>query len=138
MVTQTQARAGLATCAPGRVLVPKLVVKPKLVVEPNQSSGRRPARSGVAGLWGAELKYFVGLLVGGAEGAAEGYVRDQMREGRSPGSLYLGLMTDAARQLGVLWEDDDASFVEVTLAAGRIQRLVGRMRPELEDEPVSA
>jgi methanogenic corrinoid protein MtbC1 len=39
-------------------------------------------------------------------------------------SLYLQLLTPAARLLGRLWEEDRCSFLEVTIGLGRLQQIV--------------
>ena len=39
-------------------------------------------------------------------------------------NVYLGLLTPAARELGRRWEEDLSSFSEVTLAIGRLQRVM--------------
>ena len=38
--------------------------------------------------------------------------------------ICLDLLTPAARQLGMKWEDDEVDFLEVTLGLGRMQRVV--------------
>lgn len=39
-------------------------------------------------------------------------------------SIYLNLLTPAARLLGRLWEEDRCSFLEVTIGLGRLQQIV--------------
>jgi methanogenic corrinoid protein MtbC1 len=46
------------------------------------------------------------------------------REGMSFVQLQLGLLAPTARRLNDLWMTDDVSFVDVTLAAGNLQRLM--------------
>lgn len=48
--------------------------------------------------------------------------------GHSMDQIYCDLITPAARRLGELWTGDDLDFVEVTLAAGRLQRTVQCLR----------
>jgi len=45
-------------------------------------------------------------------------------------SVYLYLLTPAARYLGELWESDACSFTEVTLGMWRIQQLMYDLSPE--------
>ena len=44
--------------------------------------------------------------------------------GATPASLFLGILTDAARSLGVLWEEDRCSFADVTIGVGHLQQVV--------------
>ncbi|MEJ2504261.1 MAG: cobalamin B12-binding domain-containing protein [Gemmatimonadota bacterium] len=99
----------------------------------SHGSGRRRARrEGIVVVEGSagEVEHLVGLLRGPEEEAAGAYVGSLVRCGRPVGALYLGLLTQAARHFGELWERDECDFFEVTLAVGRIQRLVGRLRTE--------
>ena len=50
-------------------------------------------------------------------------------------ALYLELLAPAARQIGRLWETDDCTFPEVTLALWRIQSLVQSLAEEFCAEP---
>lgn len=44
-------------------------------------------------------------------------------------ALYLDLLTPAARELGRMWEDDEVLFSDVTVAVGRLQRVMRRLSP---------
>lgn len=44
--------------------------------------------------------------------------------GVAPAALYVGIVTDAARRLGELWEEDRCDFAQVTISLGRLQRVV--------------
>lgn len=57
-------------------------------------------------------------------GACEHFVRDLIALGATPDQLMLELFTPAARHLGHMWETDECSFVDVTVAVARLQRLV--------------
>jgi MerR family transcriptional regulator, light-induced transcriptional regulator len=55
-----------------------------------------------------------------------------LREGVTLRQLYQEVITPAAQELGRRWEEDHSDFVEVTIGAGRLQRLIrelGRSRP---------
>ena len=43
--------------------------------------------------------------------------------------VYLDLLAPAARELGRMWEDDEAMFSDVTVAVGRLQRVMRRLSP---------
>jgi hypothetical protein len=53
-------------------------------------------------------------------------LRDQ---GASIESVCLGRLAAAARRLDVWWQRDEATFLEVTLAVGRIYAILRAMRP---------
>jgi methylmalonyl-CoA mutase cobalamin-binding subunit len=64
--------------------------------------------------------------------AMAGVAAEMRAEGLSVDELTDGVIPEAARELGRAWEDDRLSFVEVTLAMTRIQRL---LRDALFDVP---
>ena len=49
-------------------------------------------------------------------------------------SIFLDLLAPAARQLGTLWESDVTDFANVTLAVGRLQRIMRRLGERFVDE----
>ncbi len=51
--------------------------------------------------------------------------------GAAPDALCLGLLTQAARRLGELWEQDLASCSEVTIGTLRLQAMLHALAPEL-------
>lgn len=53
--------------------------------------------------------------------AAE-FLRGILADGATIEAVYLDLLAPSARRLGVLWENDDCDFVEVTVSLGRMQR----------------
>ncbi len=44
-------------------------------------------------------------------------------------AIYLDLLSPAARLLGRMWEDDEVLFSDVTVAVGRLQRVMRRLSP---------
>lgn len=55
------------------------------------------------------------------------FLRGLEAEGHSAETLMLDLLAPAARQLGKLWENDDCSFAEVTLAMIRMHGAIGSL-----------
>ena len=51
-------------------------------------------------------------------------VEDLLEETQSVETLYLNYLTQAARRLGQLWEDDALSFADVAVGTGRIYALL--------------
>ncbi|MGC4394601.1 cobalamin B12-binding domain-containing protein [Hydrogenophaga sp. T2] len=67
---------------------------------------------------------FARLLLAPDPAPAFEHIEVQRRRGLSIESLYLDLVTPAARLLGEWWEVDECSFTDVTLGAGRLQHLL--------------
>lgn len=60
---------------------------------------------------------------------------DSMRErGVGVESIYLDLFGPTARRLGEMWEDDSCDFSTVTVALGRLQRLLRELSPAFGTE----
>ena len=65
---------------------------------------------------------FVDLVLGADEEAARQYVAGLLVRGVSVEAVYLDLLAPTAVRLGHMWESDEADFMEVTAALGRVQR----------------
>lgn len=52
------------------------------------------------------------------------FVRSVLAEGATVEAVYLDLLAPSARRLGDMWDNDECDFVEVTVALGRMQRLL--------------
>jgi methanogenic corrinoid protein MtbC1 len=61
---------------------------------------------------------------GTVDASVDGFLGGVLDEGFACEAIYLDLLAPAARQLGVMWEDDTCDFVQVTLALGRMQRVL--------------
>nr|WP_294520390.1 cobalamin-dependent protein [uncultured Rhodopila sp.] len=57
--------------------------------------------------------------------------------GASPASLYLGIITDAARCLGAMWDEDRCDFATVTISMGRLQQVVRALSPTFQTAALS-
>jgi methanogenic corrinoid protein MtbC1 len=67
---------------------------------------------------------FVGAIRGVDDQPAVQFVREIIADGAPVEAVYLDLIAPSARRLGEMWESDDCDFVEVTVAMGRMQRLL--------------
>jgi methanogenic corrinoid protein MtbC1 len=72
----------------------------------------------------AQVEEFVTRVVGHDEEVAGAYVAQLLAGGATVEAIYLDLLTPAARELGELWSDDVCDFVDVTVALGRLQRIL--------------
>ncbi|WP_439155590.1 cobalamin B12-binding domain-containing protein [Yoonia sp.] len=81
-----------------------------------------------------EIDDFCAALRSPDESAGEKIVLAAQREGAETRDIYLGYVVGAARRLGEMWEDDSASFMEVTLASGRLYRIIRGLRHVLASD----
>lgn len=72
----------------------------------------------------SRVEELVSLLRGASDERLERYVEDLLEDGVATETIYLDFLAPAARRLGVMWEEDECDFVEVTLALGRMQRVL--------------
>lgn len=66
--------------------------------------------------------------------AAMSYVAELRDKGISIETLFLDLLTPAARHLGDLWRADLMSFGDVTIGLSRLQQVLSELGPEFEIE----
>ncbi|CAN5804704.1 hypothetical protein BH23GEM11_BH23GEM11_09340 [soil metagenome] len=85
-----------------------------------------------------EIRKFVTVLRGFDESALDAYVSRTLRRGVSADRFLVELAAPAAREIGVDWEEDRCDFVDVTLVAGRLQRIVRALGSQIpSEEPMS-
>jgi len=73
-----------------------------------------------------EIEAF-GALLTRDDGEGSAVFFDRMRDrGHSLETLFVGLLAEAARHLGALWEEDRCDFVDVTVGVARMQKLMCR------------
>jgi methanogenic corrinoid protein MtbC1 len=77
---------------------------------------------------------FVALIVGDSDIDVQTAVEAKRRAGMTVESLYLDLFAPAARLLGEMWSDDHCDFSTVTVALGRLQRLLRELSPAFGTE----
>jgi methanogenic corrinoid protein MtbC1 len=83
-----------------------------------------PESAGDRDLSEQDVALFVHEVLGPDDAAAAAFVRDLLTDGVTVETIYLDLLAPAARELGHRWEDDECSFVDVTVAMGRLQRVL--------------
>lgn len=72
----------------------------------------------------SDLTTFIAAIRSHDEQAGAQCIRHLIDAGAAVDTVYLDLIAPAARELGTMWENDDCDFVEVTVALGRMQRLL--------------
>jgi len=76
----------------------------------------------------------VALIIGDSDFDVQVAVDAKRRAGLSVEALYLDLFAPAARLLGEMWSDDECDFSTVTVALGRLQRLLRELSPAFGTE----
>ena len=119
-------------------------VIPRLVLAVRAASGhaRPPAIAG-AGAAGAaaaavgaeEVATLVELVLARRDLDASAYIRTVQERGASIETIYLTLLTPAARRLGELWEQDLCDFTEVTMAMWRLHQVLRELGPAFLGRP---
>jgi methanogenic corrinoid protein MtbC1 len=82
----------------------------------------------------ADQAEFLRRVRGASEGSAAEQVRELVANGVPVEAVMLDLLTPAARHLGEEWEHDTCDFVEVTVALGRMQRVMRSLGVVASDE----
>jgi len=81
-----------------------------------------------------QIADLVDLLLGSDQPASAGFVEAMRDVGTSAESLYLDLLTPAARRLGVMWEEDLCDFTDVTVGLIRLQNIMRMLAPAFVGE----
>ena len=82
----------------------------------------------------ADVDTFLKQIVVGSETETMAVVDGLRERGVSVESLYLDLFGPIARRLGEMWDDDACDFSTVTVALGRLQRLLRELSPAFGTE----
>lgn len=82
----------------------------------------------------ADLDSFLKQIIIGSEPETLALVQGLRERGVSVESLYLDLFGPIARRLGDMWSDDACDFSTVTVALGRLQRLLRELSPAFGTE----
>jgi MerR family transcriptional regulator, light-induced transcriptional regulator len=82
----------------------------------------------------AELDSFLRQIVSDDEAQVARSLDTLRARGVSVEALYLHLFAPTARRLGEMWEDDSCDFSTVTIALGRLQRLLRELSPAFGSE----
>lgn len=87
----------------------------------------------------ADLARFVDAVRFGGEAAALTVANELLDRGLTAEQIFLDVLSPAAKQFDQLWCDDIVDFLDVTVALGRIQRVLRSLsRHFLDDEVVVA
>lgn len=103
-------------------IVPRMIVGRRTTVRSSTSlrSSSAPRRA----LDQEDVQELTRLLIDHDAAIAASYVEAIHHEGASMKSICLGLLAPAARELGWLWEQDRADFVQVTVGLCRLHEVL--------------
>lgn len=71
-----------------------------------------------------EIAEFARIVVSDDAAATDRFLQRMRARGHSEDTLFLGLLSETARHLGALWEDDRCNFVDVTIGVARLQKIL--------------
>jgi len=81
-----------------------------------------------------DVSELVRLLLAHDVGVASAYVETVRQRGATLEMVCLHLLAPAARQLGVMWEQDECDFMQVTVGLCRLHQLLRELSPEFRTE----
>jgi len=76
----------------------------------------------------SEIDRLCAALLSDDDQAADRFILAARRDGVSIDVIYLGYVAGAARRLGEMWDTDELSFIDVTLASGKLYRIIRGLR----------
>lgn len=100
-------------------VIPRLVSAHSEGTEPSRPSLGRPA------IDTARVELFARILIGRERGVdPTSFVADLQATGTAVEAIYLHLLAPAARYVGALWDYDQCTFFDVTIALGTLHRIM--------------
>jgi methanogenic corrinoid protein MtbC1 len=81
-----------------------------------------------------DVKRFVCQVLSDSEAPAGQTIVELREQGATVESLFLDLLTPAARELGRMWDEDECMFSDVTVGVGRLQRIMRNLSPAFGTE----
>ncbi len=109
------------------VLVESQIIPRLLAADRPSAAGK--CRNNFSSMVNSDVEDFTQLLLDDDMAAVLAFIENWRAKGVSVETIYLDLLTGAARRLGTLWEDDNCNFCEVGIAVWRIQQCMYELRP---------
>ena len=110
-------------------IVPRLVMARRVIRVPDTAGddgGKAPDD--------ADVRELVRLLLAHDVAVASAYVATVRQRGATLEGVCLRLLAPAARELGLLWEEDECDFMQVTVGLCRLHHLLRELSPEFRPE----
>jgi MerR family transcriptional regulator, light-induced transcriptional regulator len=111
-------------------VIPRLVQAHRPAAANSAAAAPAPA----AALTAAEVESFVQQVIQDSEAQVAATLDALRQRGVSIEAIYLQLFGPTARRLGEMWEEDECDFSTVTVALGRLQRLLRELSPAFGGE----
>jgi methanogenic corrinoid protein MtbC1 len=112
-------------------------ILPRLAMARRAAAAGRPvAESVLRATTSVDTEELVGLLLTRDAAAATAFIGLLQLRGATPESLYSGILSDAARRLGAMWEEDRCDFTQVTIGVGHLQQVARGLAPGFHDAAV--
>ena len=90
---------------------------------------RMPRHENVADLpTQSEIDLLCAAVLSGDDRAADQFILAARRDGVDTAAISRGYVAGAARKLGQMWDDDRISFIDVTLACGKLYGIIRGLR----------
>jgi methanogenic corrinoid protein MtbC1 len=104
-------------------IVPRMVLarRVNVVTAVKLPQGRKPDES--------DVRELVRLLLVHETGVASSYVDSVRQRGATLESICMDLLAPAARELGLLWEEDECDFMQVTVGLCRLHQVLRELSP---------
>jgi methanogenic corrinoid protein MtbC1 len=112
-------------------IVPRLVLTRRVRCDAAQTSG--PKGPDIS-----DVKELVRLLMMHDVSVSSAFVETVRQRGATLELICLDLLAPAARRLGVLWEEDECDFMQVTVGLCRLHQLLRELSPEFAAEESDA
>jgi len=76
------------------------------------------------------------MLLDPAAGSVADFAEGLLNRGVPLDTIYMDIFAPSARRLGEMWERDECSFTDVTIALGRLQQALRRFAPRFRPESI--
>ena len=105
-------------------------IVPRLVLTRRIAAVETPAGAQAAVLPETfDVQELVRLLLAHDVSVAAAYVETVLQRGTSLDGICLNLLAPAARELGLLWEEDECDFMQVTVGLCRLHQILRNLAP---------
>ncbi len=88
-----------------------------------------PLAPAVRTLAAEDVNGFVQLMLAADDSGWQSFIDQLIAQAVSVEDIYMDLLTPAARELGRRWDEDLSHFTDVTVALGRMQRVMRSLSP---------
>jgi methanogenic corrinoid protein MtbC1 len=113
-------------------IIPRLVIAHR----PPALDGSQPGEAPAVARHG-EVDRCTHMLLDPAAGSVADFAEGLVARGVPLDTIYMDIFAPSARRLGEMWERDECSFTDVTIALGRLQQALRRFAPHFRPESLS-